>query len=109
MNISHIKIQDIILTEQFIEDWEAVENEQILKAVDKIIRLISCTKRLPNSMQAHKVQLGAPKSTWEHYWIGYVTLGNQAWRILFSLQKKNIIQFERLLPHAEMDRVCVLL
>ena len=97
-----MKIRDVSMVEEFYDDYAGAPN-QVKKRVDNKIRIMGEAIQtngwchLPNSFNAHKVD-NVPD-----LWIGYITVGNQGWRVLFDVDVKGTLRFLHLLSHDNMD------
>ena len=96
MSITHRKFIDIICSKDFYTDYDHAP-ERVKQRVNILIELIAEEGFLPNSLQTHKAEF------FDGLYIGYVTVGKSAWRILFSEDGYRLL-FERLLSHKDMDR-----
>lgn len=92
-----MKVIDIFLTEQFIEDWDRTPAD-IKRRVDKYIDHILALRELPNSLNAHRAN-GAD------VWIGHVNANRNPYRILFKMESGGKMIWERLVTHTEMDEL----
>ena len=92
-----MKVIDIRLSLQFLEDWEKAPLG-IRRRVDKFIYQILSTKKLPNSFNAHK-------ANGLDLWIGYVNVHHNPYRILFRVLEDGTLYWDRLLSHSEMDEI----
>lgn len=99
-----MKIRDVSMVSEFYVDFRNAPKE-IQKRVDNKIRIMAemiankgwCS--LPNSFNAHKVD-NVPD-----LWIGYITVGNQGWRVLFDVDTNGMFRFLHLMTHDDMDAI----
>ena len=71
----YAKIEDIRITDEFSADFDTAP-KRIQKKIDRLIRMTLDAGRLPQSVNPHPSYI-------HELWIGYVTVGNQAWRMLY--------------------------
>lgn len=94
-----MKIRDATFSLEFYEDWERVPDDIRARFNSKLYKILDHGELL-NSFQQHKANLLDEE---EPIWIGYVTAGKRAWRILFNFDVSGKIVFLRILPHDRMD------
>lgn len=90
-----MNVSDVQPTLEFLEDWErapAITRQQ----VDTKLRLIHQAGKLPPSFNAHRAHGRGG------LWIGHVTFGGMAHRILFTVEE-GVLILHRLLTHTEME------
>jgi hypothetical protein len=90
-------IQDVCITPEFVYDYEHLSNKRVKRAMDKYWNFFVEHQLIPNSLQAHKA---------ENFdlWIGYVTVGRKAWRLLFTYDEaSHVLLLCRLVNHDVMD------
>ena len=92
-------IKDIIITGEFLSDYASAPN-RVRNRIDKLTTMILEGERLPKSMRPHN----SPKS---ELWIGYVTINQGSWRLIFQedLENPGTIIYLRLIDHDTMDRI----
>lgn len=95
MRIESLWINDVILTDRFIEDYNSVP-----QAVgDKVLRLLDrFPGTLPNSFRAHKAK--------DHdLWIGWLKSGKAAYRVLFDVDvETGTLTFMYLENHGKTEK-----
>jgi mRNA-degrading endonuclease RelE of RelBE toxin-antitoxin system len=97
------KIKDIEFDPCFFDDWDRVPDAIRTKFNNKIEMMSYQLKTeglcsLPNSFQHHPA-----RNKDEYTWIGYVSVGKAAWRVLMNIDVHGVIHFERILPHSKRD------
>lgn|SRR5512139_375380 len=92
-----MKIKDIAFSEQFWRDWENVP-ARIQECFNKDLEIVSVTRELMPSANAHKIKMHP-----EGWWIGYVNVGRNSWRFLFSISSSGVMVIERIMNHNSMD------
>jgi len=91
-------IRDIVITPQFIADWDKARSDpQVYKYVDRLIKNVSRTGTLPNSLNAHRAYDGLD------IMVGYVSANKVGWRMTYSIDEEDHMIFDRLLKHEQMD------
>lgn len=79
MSIRDVYIQDVIITDKFVEQWEEAP-EQIRHKVDEHVQVMGGDHVFLKSFRPHKA-----KGTSDLY-IGWVTKTNAHWRIMFTYE-----------------------
>lgn len=96
MELTHTRVKDVHVTDTFLYDWDH-SPERARKTLDRYLKIISYTGRLPNGLNAHKAFDRGD------LWIGYISNSAPGWRILFSIDNRKEMVLEHLLTHSEMD------
>lgn len=99
MRIENAPVNNVYVTPELAEDemHVALRNERIYRKVQKYLKYFEDEKTFPNSFRPHKA---------DDYgmWIGWVSVGPKAWRILFDYDfTDGTLLLLRLLNHEEMD------
>ena len=92
-----MKVKDITFAETFWDDYEAASVEA-RRTLDRKVKVILDQQRLIPSLKTHsavKVDI----------LIGWVTVGNPAWRIWFTVSKDHTMEIKRFMKHRLQDRL----
>jgi hypothetical protein len=95
------KIVDVTFYPDFFDDLDYVPDkikERFNARLESMLNMIEqdgwCN--VPNSFNAHVVEN-------TDIWIGHLTNGSMAWRVLYEVDCKGVLHFWRIVTHSKMD------
>lgn len=99
--MNRIKICDITFVAEFFDDFEGVPQLVQDRFEQKINQMLDQIDQrgwtlIHKSFNAHKIEDS-------DVWIGHLTIGKDAWRVLFDIDTNDVIHFWHIKSHKEMD------
>ena len=91
-----MKIKDVCFSPEFWSDWEQAP-QPVRNQLDRKLKTIATHGVIPPSINANKA--GGEIDIW----IGYVNVGKNSYRILYSVTVTGTMVVERFISHKEAD------